>query len=374
MLRTKLLTVTAALLLCEASYAGTDINGFASIRAGMAIGDNDQLYDYSDNLDFKNESLAALQIKSDLGNGLSVTTQVLGRGSEDWEAKFEWAFLSYDLTEKVRLNVGRLRTPFYKYSDYLDVAYAYDWSRVPKSTYGSAFNNVEGAALLYYHTIGEYDSTLQFTVGTISNSVGSGSDSIDGQVNNVTAASWELSQNTHSLRFAYLQGKATLQADAFDGFTSLLTQLGLGNLADSIDVYDDSAWFLGLGFNYEKNNWVVVSEATKSEVEDSYTGKSLSYYLSLGYRFDKILPFVSLEKSEASAKPEIYADLDMSSPVYASVVSLISSQELDINSINVGVRYDLHPSAAFKAQYTSADNKIDGRNDSIVVFGVDLVF
>jgi hypothetical protein len=53
---------------------------------------------------------------------------------------------------------------------------------------------------------------------------------------------------------------------------------------------------------------------------------------------------------------------------------VVNRQQLERDSINLGVRYDFHPSAAFKAQYTSADNKTADRKDSVLVVGVDLVF
>ncbi|MGI5310395.1 hypothetical protein [Rheinheimera sp. WS51] len=85
----------AAVLVPSAVLANTTINGFASVKAGITTGSDEQLYGYDDTIDFKNESLIALQVKSDLGDKLSVTAQLLGRGSEDFEVGFEWAFISY---------------------------------------------------------------------------------------------------------------------------------------------------------------------------------------------------------------------------------------------------------------------------------------
>lgn len=60
MLKRKLLAATIAASLCGASQAAVDINGFASIKGGMALSSDDELYGYDDDLSFKNESLAAL--------------------------------------------------------------------------------------------------------------------------------------------------------------------------------------------------------------------------------------------------------------------------------------------------------------------------
>ena len=134
-------------------------------QAGQA-GSGDTLYGYTDEIDFKNESLFAIQFQSDLGEKLSVTAQLMARGNNDFDAEFEWAFLTYQLTDEWRLNAGRLRTPFYKYSDFKDVGYAYDWSRVPEAVYNLDFDNIEGVSLYRTATVGSLDSTLQFIAGS----------------------------------------------------------------------------------------------------------------------------------------------------------------------------------------------------------------
>ena len=86
MLKRSVMALTLAGLLATPAYADLTINGFASIKAGMTLGSDEQLYGYSDELDFKNESLFAVQVMSDLGEKLSVTAQLMGRGREDFAA------------------------------------------------------------------------------------------------------------------------------------------------------------------------------------------------------------------------------------------------------------------------------------------------
>ena len=54
MLKRKLLAVTIAATLCGTSQAAVDINGFASIKGGMALSSDDTLYGYDDDFTFKN--------------------------------------------------------------------------------------------------------------------------------------------------------------------------------------------------------------------------------------------------------------------------------------------------------------------------------
>ena len=53
------------------------------------------LLNYSEeHLTFATDSIFAVQLRTDLENGLSATAQITGRGSQSYEAEFEWAFLS----------------------------------------------------------------------------------------------------------------------------------------------------------------------------------------------------------------------------------------------------------------------------------------
>ena len=122
----KYLISAGATLLSFCAHAEVEFNGFASIVAGSTtssiVGD---LEGYTNEIDFKEGSLLALQASSDLGNGLGVTAQIIAHGADNWDPDFEWAFISYDISEDSRLLVGKQRAPFYMYSDFLEVSYAY---------------------------------------------------------------------------------------------------------------------------------------------------------------------------------------------------------------------------------------------------------
>ena len=108
------------------AHAEVNFNGFANIVAGQASSGDSQ-WGYDDDIDFKQDSLFALQASSDLGEGLSVTAQIIARGQDDWDAEFEWAYLAYNFNDDTRILAGRQRAPLYLFSDYLDVSYAYPW-------------------------------------------------------------------------------------------------------------------------------------------------------------------------------------------------------------------------------------------------------
>ena len=371
-----LIALAIAGVLSAPVSAEVKINGFASVKAGMTLGSDDTLYGYTDDIDFKNESLFAVQMMSDLGDKLSVTAQLLGRGRDDFDAEFAWAFISYDLTDNMRLSAGRLRTPFYKYSDFKDVGYAYDWTRVPEAVYNLDFDNIEGVSLYRTATLGEFDSTLQLIFGAFDGTARVTGLDVSAQIDQVAGITWEVSRDFFTARLAYLSGKTTLSNPDIDGLVAQLAGFGLTELAAAIDVNDEDSSFMGLALTFDKNDWVVVAEITRTEVKDSAISKQNGYYISLGHRFDTVTPFVSYEKRDNDAKTEIFDLIPVGAPpaLAGGVQFVVNRFETKREAWNLGVRYDFHPSAAFKAQYTKMDDKVNDTDADLLTLGVDLVF
>ncbi len=374
------------------AYANVAINGFASIKGGMTTGSDQQLYGYDDSFDLKSESLFALQIKSDLGEKLSVTGQLLGRGNKDFDVGFEWAFITYELTDNMRINAGRLRTPFYKYSDFKDVAYAYDWLRVPQGVYGLGFNNIEGISFYRTAQLGTAESTLQLVAGAYDGKAVVSGLEVDAEIKNILGLTWELAQGNLSGRVAYLTGKVTIDAEAASllpadapagtpDFTignlfGALNGFGLNTLVSDIDIQQEKGTFLGLGLTYDNGDWIAVSEVTKVKVDNSFIAEQNNYYVSLGKRFNSFTPYISFEVEDNESRDNIFLPFQAALPaqLLVPVQGLVRSQESKTKTWNLGARYDFHPSAAFKVQYSSEKSDTSGLRSGLIAVGVDLVF
>lgn len=364
----------AALLAAPWAQAEVSINGFASVKAGMTSGSDETLFGYTDDLDFENESLFAVQLSSDLGDKLSVTAQLLAKGSKDFDADFAWAFLSYQFTDSLRLNVGRLRIPFYKYSDYLDVGFAYDWIRTPRAVYDVQFDTMDGISLYHTNLIGDWTSSIQLVAGAFDGEI-----TVEGQLSNsqakdILGASWELSNDWFNARVAYFQADLTIDAVALNPLLAALNQFGFAPVASNLAFDDDSGTFFGFGFGIDRNDWVVNAEYTEIRVDNTFMADRDAYYLSVGHRFGAVTPFVSYEKDDDAPQRQIYANLPNQLPLKPLVVGVVEQQYSDMDTWNLGLRYDFHPSAALKVQYSMADEGVTNHEDNLLTVGVDLVF
>ena len=77
------------------------IDGFASFIAGQVldkdeIGPDGNYLGFDDRADFQTNSIYGIQFRADLGKGLTATGQVVGQGSDDFDAKITWAYLTYE--------------------------------------------------------------------------------------------------------------------------------------------------------------------------------------------------------------------------------------------------------------------------------------
>lgn len=363
-------------LSATAAQAEIRFNGFASIQAGTTLSSSDNLYGYDNEVDFKNESLFALQAQADLGERLSVTAQLMGRGANDFKAEFEWAYLTYELNPQTRINAGRLRTPFYRYSDFMDVGYAYDWARVPSSVYNLDFNNLEGVSLVRFGQLGEVDSTLQLILGSYSGTTDINMATTDADIKRVAGATWELVQGDFTARLAYLTGKLTMvdQDGGLSGLLNLLEQSGFADTASQIRIDDANSAFMGLALGYDNGSVVLSGEVVRARVKDTVIPTQNGYYLSAGYRINSYTPFVSFERRDNDGKAAIYQALAAENPFRPAVTGVVESFTIKQDTWNIGSRFDFHPSAALKVQFSSQKDKVADRRDQLLSVGIDLVF
>lgn len=109
--KVSLLAAAVGLASAPAMAAELRFDGFASFVAGQVL-DKDELATdssgdpvlfrgFDDKLSFNENSLFAVQVRADLQDRLSATAQIIAKGNDGYDAKFNWAYLSYELTDEV---------------------------------------------------------------------------------------------------------------------------------------------------------------------------------------------------------------------------------------------------------------------------------
>lgn len=356
----------------SALTAETKINGFASVVAGIMSDPDTELFGYSDKMSFKPESLFALQITSDLTESVTATAQIMSRGENDYSAEFEWVYLSYEISDSSQINIGRLRIPFYRYSDYLDVGYAYNWNRPPSSVYNLDFTSYDGLSYVYNSMIGEVDSSLQLIAGS-HNSVIDGDPS---ELGNLMGVNWTLNYDWLTARIAYFGANVSvdLRNEGVVELISILDTYGLNDVSNDIKVDEEYGDFLALGLSADYNNFLVDFEIISSALKNTISADQNSAYLSLGYRFDDLTLLATIENRNEEYDSSRYGQISSAyGTLGATVDGLLKSREIKQDIVSLGARYNFHPSAALKFDYTNSETNKESR-ESVMSVGVDLVF
>lgn len=391
-----LLAAGIALAVSSVQAADLRINGFISIGAGKTLseGDNPANSDgkanftadsptggvYDDSIDFKPDSIYGIQVSSDLGDGLSVTGQITGAGGEDFEAKVSWAYVSYQLNDNWTINAGRQRIPFFFYSDFLDVGYAYHWMRPPTETQ-IAVDTLDGIQLTWQGAMGDWDSRIQFYAGNSEASTEALGDlGLDDAVGVVfyTSNDWLQLRATYMVTEFWVGDLDAATTAPLAGLAPLAKNADFASIAAAGQDEDSAvdAWFGGLAAHATFGNAFVVSEYVTYEFDDpiltigwtQYQGA----YVSFGYRMDGITPHITFSTATQDVED-----------AGTSPTNFLTDSYEKSEAVTVGVRWDFHPSAAFKLEYMTRSDKSKNdfeatrgdRNDvDLISAGIDVIF
>jgi len=378
----------SALLISLPSHAQDKIqwSGFGNIAAGMTTGSDDQLFGYDNDLDFNPESLFALQAKADLSDKLSITTQIMSRGEEDFDLGVEWAYLQYQFNDSTSINVGKLRLPFYMYSDSLDVGYSYHWLRTPQSVYRVAFDNYTGVSVQHNAFVGDFTFNTQVIAGNMNDDIDAGgTEEAKAEMNNLIGLNTSVIYNNLTVRAAYYQTNDTNiqvenvaielngQEQKIGDFFSGLITADEEQIVSELDVSEDKGTFASVGFMYDNFSWFVGGEYTELEVESSYIPKQRSSYITAGKRFDSWAVHTTLGKTDDEVIDS--ERFNVSSPVLqAGIDQAVTSFLSEATYTSLGANFNIAPSAVLKFDVTHSDDKLKDESDVLVSAAVQFVF
>ena len=384
----------AAALAVNVNAADIRWNGFASVAGGISTstakrsdGQENELYGYDSDFNFRPETKLALQASSDLGNGLSVTAQAIARGADAYTMEMEWAFVTYEFGDANRVNVGRMRIPFFMYSDYLDVGYAYPWIRPPASVYDFFSSRLDGVNLQFNGALGSWDSSLQFVGGRNVDDLNLAPGQVaNAELANFLGGAWAINNDWLTLRAAYFQADATILLDDLTAIKQGWEATPFPQVADKFAMEGDVGNFIGLGAKIEKNGWLMVVEGTQIDVADSWNPKQTSSYITLAKTFNDLTFHVTYEMEEDKPTDKVTADVPFPSGnpgldgLYQVTNGFINSLQDKNTTMTVGMKYNFHPSASFKIDYSQrtwdSESTLDFTDDTagVLSFSIDTVF
>jgi hypothetical protein len=357
------------------TLAEVTFQGFASFVGGATL-DSDETYNgYEDKIEYEKNSVYGLQAVSSLGDGLTATGQIVARGSENYKPEFEWMYMTYNITPTLSAKVGRIRTPFYMLSEYLEVGYTYHWIRPPEELYAAQITNIDGASLLYNVPMGSVDAQFAFTVGN-RRSYSEDLSLTKSDFTSVIATTAQFEFAGHSTKLIYVQGDLNIEGDIVTGAAAGYSTAGLSAafVDEHVSIQGNQLIFTGIGFDLNFDNIKVILEVSKLDFSETLLIAALETrtLASLVYGFGDSNVSYSLSGNKKEGDRAMVSDA--AAPFQPTILAAVAASDREVTTHTLGFRHDFHDSAAVKVELISTEESKLDTEATLVRFGVDMLF
>jgi len=370
-----------------------EFSGFARVIGGYLDDDRASYDAYSSSLDFSQQSLFALQSEFTFTDKLSVSGQLLAHSSDERESGLEWLYINYEPTQNWRFKLGKIRTPFFRYSDIIDVGFTYPWITPPQQVYsGFLFSNYEGLTATYRLSIDSVNLEFEAYKGSYEGEFSRAGEEVDISVDEIQGLIFTLNRGNLNARATIFES-SDFFADVpeFTQFANALENAGFRENAESLR-FNGKVRGYQTSINYDTLDYFVSAEWVKIASDLLVVPQLESYYVSAGYNFHPFQIHITYASSNSSYDTAqnlipkgVDPQLDQLSFVYDQVTGNLPLYNL--NSVTLGARWDFRHNMAAKAEVTFLDGKpgensyfseiIDSdfdRKAALYQFGVEWIF
>ena len=336
--------LAAAVLLAgtQLAYANDlNINGFMTV--GVGTSDKDVAVDsMDDGANFTNDAILGLQISKPLNSSTSVTGQLVSRGTGDFETEAAWAYITYSADQDTDVRLGRLRTPFFYYSDFLEVGYAYNWTRPPSEVYDrlSPFSSVNGVDLTRRFSMGGADAAVQVYYGNYDGDFSLASDAsptgvIDTDIilKDLAGVVFSTTMGNFGTRVSYHQADVTATG---------VINLTDGAIAPAFTIDNKTSKFYQAAFTYDNGDISALAEWTQLKHDTQFFTDDMGYMVGIAKRLGETTVHLTYAANEDEPSSKLN---QQDTQKYSSII--------------LGTRYDYDSSTALKLEAQHLTNKAD---------------
>lgn len=371
----------------EFNLGDVKISGFGSVVGGQTLDSNETLYGYDNDFSMHPESRFALQFIAPISEKFKATAQIMARGKDDYTPSFEWAFITYKATDDLSFMAGRQRFQLFKYSDYVEVGYAYLWIRPPRGVYDIQFNSGDGVGVHYRTHFGEVDTNFTYKIISIDipDFVPQGTNLTPGhyEINNANLFNADLTWDylNFGINLIYIP-KLSYDSPLIAPVADAVRQFGYSeSTVQDILAREDPVKVYGAYIGYDPGDWFVLAEYTSVQLDPSAFADQDSYYLSAGFRWDKLTfhtTYGADENTASSNADQVIRPSDVlpgGLPLKTAVSQAVNAQVSESDYYSFGVRWDVETQVAIKLEFTNFnDKKFDAKDAKLISTSIDFVF
>jgi hypothetical protein len=321
---------------------------------------------------FTNYSNLGLQLDAHVTDDLRFTLQAIASDNNSHAKLLEigWADARYQVTDNLSIKAGVMRVPTFMYSDILNVAYYYEWVKLPEMYALIPFHNYIGTELNYDF---DFDDVFIHTTLMYGKSKGVMVDTNGMEsrltVDNMKGVSLKFLYENFMLRVAFIRNSLNAEDEYLDSLSSQLASFNIPVITQTLEQYmPDEVDYFQIGAQYDFQKLYLLGEYMKTSSK-SFLANYRSWYVGTGYHFNKWSPYLLFSQTRSSSSyKDIPINNGMSQQEIGSIISANNIFHLlsTINSIesetkSIGVRYNVSDEIVLKVQYDH-QKEINGQN------------
>lgn len=356
-------------LFVNAKQSKASVSGFAHIVGGYLNEDTVTYQGYENSFSISPDSLIGLKGEYRFNENLAVVAQGIFTKSEQRKSGLDWLYISYKPTFNWQIDLGKFRTPFFYFSETIDVGFTYPWAIPPQSTYINAlFSSIKGTRVTYLFKVDDVNFTLSGFGGGFHGDLLEDSRSLGGHIHLLTGVNLRLNAGNFKSRIGFVTGDFQINFDSLTQLQDTLIDFDFNQTARDLEI-DGQVNSYQASAGYETLDYFILSEATLIDAESKIIAKFKSIYLTAGIYSNEITYYASL-----AALRTINSNINNGVPkgfspqldVLAFGVDNILANLIqdDVNIATFGVRWDIISTLAFKAEV----NFINGRKNKRSTF------
>lgn len=295
------------------------VSGFGSVVAGKSNIEAAYMGYSEDEWEIDEDTLLGIQLEATITDKLKFVTQVVSKGRYDYDVVAEMAYISYR-ADSFTVRAGKFATPFFMFSDYLDVGYAYPMLRPSNELYDNIIvSSYEGMELLIPIELENSSIILQPYAGV------SKLDERDAKGVGETTFEDFFGATVH-----WYVNDLTLRASYAKGVSEYSEYKAAEWALD-----DKKGEFISVGAHYDNGDLLAMIEAAEIKL-DGYFSDTISVSGLVGYRIHTVMPYASMSWLKTT-------DNDLR----------VSGNPLNYktNSYSVGARWDIFRNVALKVDF-----------------------
>jgi hypothetical protein len=301
------------------------ISGYMS--AGLVYSEDEAVtgdgqHEFENEFTTRNDARAGIQFDYRLSPEWTATLQLTTSGSNDWSLETDYAYLKWQAQDWLAIRAGRLRLPFFMYSESIGVGFTYPWARPPLGFYITSFSNYEGVDALITFETGDFVHLIQPYIGNGDGTLPNGRQT---SARDGTSIVYEISKGNLVGRLQALKINSTVKDEAGQPLVE--------------DWEREVIRYYTAGVRYDNGSLLVLTEFSRVDAQGKPSRDIEAGYVTLGYTFGDFLPYVTYMKTQCVNTDQQDALAALGNPPYEAKGS------------SFGVRYNITSNVALKAQY-----------------------